>query len=314
MSLPIQPLIIHFTLTRRWQRPFYTGSLLRGLFGHGLKAVSCMTNAPTCQACPLTTHCSYYRVFEPEGQVFEQQGKRPPPPYVINPPPPGPPQWMQAGERLSFGMNLFGQDALALLPTLISAWKLAAQQPVEGQRVFAFDSLQWLDWNRQPLGTARSPSDLPALQAPLAETTEMMACCASSQPLHLQLITPLRLRVQQRELRAEQLDAEQLLKALLRRVHLLEQAYGQPEPLPEQWQSNLAQLSLQSQLRWVDWKRWSNRQQQALKMGGLLGDIKLTGDWATYVPALALLPWVNLGKNCTLGLGRLMLVKKTNHV
>jgi CRISPR-associated endoribonuclease Cas6 len=57
-------------------------------------------------------------------------------------------------------------------------------------------------------------------------------------------------------------------------------------------------------VRWVEWARWSGRQQALLKMGGLVGALSLRlAGLEPFWPFLALAPWVHVGKGATMGLG-----------
>jgi hypothetical protein len=95
-----------------------------------------------------------------------------------------------------------------------------------------------------------------------------------------------------------------LLLALLRRVSTLAERHG-PAPLDLDYRA-LKQRAEPAEfaaadLRWIDWARWSGRQQVLLHMGGLLGSplVGLEPFW----PFLALAPWVHVGKGATMGLG-----------
>ena len=59
-----------------------------------------------------------------------------------------------------------------------------------------------------------------------------------------------------------------------------------------------------AELRWVEWARWSGRQQALIRMGGLLGalELPLTG-LELFWPFLALAPWVHVDNLATMGLG-----------
>jgi len=57
-------------------------------------------------------------------------------------------------------------------------------------------------------------------------------------------------------------------------------------------------------LHWHDWTRYSGRQKESMKMGGLLGDLRLHGlGLSTFWPALWHGQWVHLGKGTSFGLG-----------
>ena len=61
---------------------------------------------------------------------------------------------------------------------------------------------------------------------------------------------------------------------------------------------------LDKNLSFVDFKRYSNRQKSKMKLGGLVGDIKLRVDGDTY-EMLKLGELIGVGKQTTFGLGRI---------
>ena len=96
--------------------------------------------------------------------------------------------------------------------------------------------------------------------------------------------------------------------ALARRYQLLlDVCMGQNAP-----QQDFAALKRQAEavrfntgdLYWFDWERYSSRQQQTMKLGGLLGTLRLHGDLAPFGHLLHLGQWLHVGKETTFGLGR----------
>ncbi len=58
-------------------------------------------------------------------------------------------------------------------------------------------------------------------------------------------------------------------------------------------------------LRWHDWERWSQRQNAAMKLGGVLGTLTLEGDLAPFASLVRTAEVVHVGKGATFGLGKL---------
>jgi hypothetical protein len=57
-------------------------------------------------------------------------------------------------------------------------------------------------------------------------------------------------------------------------------------------------------LTWHDWTRWSSRQQQHMKLGGLMGRFRLpNGALADLWPLIWLGQYLHIGKNTSFGLG-----------
>ena len=108
-------------------------------------------------------------------------------------------------------------------------------------------------------------------------------------------------------MRAGQLTARNLLITLARRTQLLCDVHlGAAAPRHDF--AALSDLATAIRLpcvdlRWFDWGRYSQRQQQEMQLGGLLGNVQLQGDLAPFVELLYLGQWLHVGKNATMGLG-----------
>lgn len=294
--------IARLHLTARAEAPLslppYAGSMLRGAWGHALLALAPLPHTGS-QPCALHASCPYCQVFAPPAlpahglQKFSQM----PAPYVIEPPTGGA-RRLAPGETFTFSLVLMGQ-ALAHLPALLLAWERALRTGLGVQHsrctlVNVADeiSLQPLLGKRDQLSF--SPKLLPP--AP------MLGHHAT-----LHLTSPLRLQQQGKPAKAHTLDARTLLVTLARRWQLLQDVYlGADAP-----QQDFAQLSAQASaitlrgqdLHWFDWGRFSQHQQQEMKLGGLLGSVHLQGDLSPFAPLLHLGQWLHVGKNASFGLG-----------
>jgi len=127
--------------------------------------------------------------------------------------------------------------------------------------------------------------------------------------LTLHLHAPLRLQHQGHALPAGKLDARTLLIHLTRRVQLVLQFHAGITGLDaaaSQAITAAATLQDDKALRWLDWTRYSSRQQQEMTLGGVVGTWRLHGTpeaIATVAPWLWLGQWLHVGKNATMGLG-----------
>lgn len=57
-------------------------------------------------------------------------------------------------------------------------------------------------------------------------------------------------------------------------------------------------------LKWVDWERYSSRQNTKMKLGGFVGKITYNGDIEPFLSLFLTGEYVHIGKNCTFGLGK----------
>jgi hypothetical protein len=110
--------------------PDYSGSMLRGAFGHALRQLACMTRQKECAGCPLIAPARIRRSspLPPPTTHSLQKFSQIPAPYVIEPPAWGS-RVLAAGETLTFHQVLIGR-ALQELPLIILAWRRALARGV----------------------------------------------------------------------------------------------------------------------------------------------------------------------------------------
>ena len=297
-TLPITRLHLTARAEAPLSLPPYAGSMLRGAWGHALLALAPLPHSSG-QPCALHASCPYCQVFAPPAlpahglQKFSQM----PAPYVIEPPTGGA-RRLAPGETFTFSLVLMGH-ALAHLSALLQAWERALRTGLGVQHsrctlVNVADeiSLQPLLDEGKQLSFSPNPFPLPP---------------TLGQHATLQLTSPLRLQQQGKPAKAHNLDARTLLVTLARRWQLLQDvALGADAP-----QQDFAQITAQASaitlhdenLRWFDWGRFSQHQQQEMQFGGLLGSVHLEGDLSPFAPLLHLGQWLHVGKNASFGLG-----------
>jgi CRISPR/Cas system endoribonuclease Cas6 (RAMP superfamily) len=99
-----------------------------------------------------------------------------------------------------------------------------------------------------------------------------------------------------------------LVAAMLRRMSSLMNEYGGAEP-PLDYKGMVFRANnvktKASDIRWFDWHRYSNRQEQRMLMGGMIGSITFEGLLTEYLPILHFCEKVHVGKQTSFGLGRM---------
>ncbi len=299
IALPITRLHLSVRADAPLALPPYAGSMLRGAWGHALLALAPLPHRDG-QPCALHASCPYCQVFATQPLLAHnlQKFSAMPQPYVIEPPQGGA-QRLAAGQNFSFGLVLIGK-AHAHLPILLQAWERALRTGLGVQQT-PCTLLQVQNENsKQPLldyGKPLSPQEQALPAAP-----------ALDKQVTLHFTSPLRLQVQSKPAKAKDLTARHLLVALARRWQLLQDIdLGQDAA-----QQDFAQIITQAEdialdahaLRWFDWGRFSQSQQQEMKFGGLLGSLTLQGQLAPFAELLHLGQWLHVGKNASFGLGQ----------
>jgi hypothetical protein len=287
--------------------PPYKGSTFRGLFGHALRKVVCVLKTGDCAACMLNEKCLYAQVFEtPAGRLGEGKPRLavPPHPYVIEPPPDTQTRY-SAGDAFDFTLFLFGRFNESL-PYFIFAFEqmgqMGAGQRINGRRPRFV--LEKVTANGADIYTGAARK----IQGNYLPENMMLPVTPASpvNRVEINLLTPLRLKYLN-ELESS-LSFHVLIRAALRRVSSLFAAYGDGEPeLDYRGLVKRAQeITIEeSHLHWFDWRRWSNRQDQEMLMGGLIGKVAYCGDLTEFIPLLLLCETLHLGKQTAFGLGKI---------
>lgn len=286
--------------------PPYKGSTFRGAFGGALKKVVCAVREKDCAVCLLATRCLYAKTFETRGRPQSDKATRlaaPPHPYVIEPPLNRQTRFA-AGDPFDFTLLLFG-EANDYLPYFVYAFESMGEggigKTLNGRR--GRFSLAGVTYGADSIYDAEKRQLASVKPEPLA-----LAAGQADQEgeLTLRLVTPLRLKFAN-HFQAE-LPFHILVRAMLRRISSLLDSFGSGEPSLD-YRGLVAQASgvetVSSSLQWIDWQRYSNRQEEAMLFGGLVGEVIYRGRLGEYLPLLLFCREVHLGKQTSFGLGKI---------
>jgi hypothetical protein len=285
--------------------PPFQGSLLRGAFGHALRRTACaMGPAQPCASCRLRSACVYTRLFETfvEGEPppFLRGLPTSPRPYVFEPGTGA--RSFAPGEELPFDLLLFGRAVDLEAYAVLAVERMAAAGLGRARVPFALDRIE-------------AEECAPALGLPGAGSAGSAVTAASrctSPPALtrgvLRFVTPTRIKVRGRLV--GEVSFRTLAFAMLRRIHEIAH-FHVPGAAPDwSFQPLLRQADgvkvVASDLRWVDWERYSNRQKTRMRLGGFTGSMELAGDLAPFEPLLRAAEVLHVGKGATFGLGKMV--------
>lgn len=292
--------------------PEYKGGTFRGSFGHALKQAACPLKKEYCTDCLLISHCIYIIVFE--GQKSDKRLGDPSPtpfhPYVIVPTT-GSRTHYREGDIFDFRLLLFGQ-ANDYLPYFILAFD-SISLIGSGKKRFSKNGPQShfkvmkVSVNGGEIYTAGTPKKLGGTFT--EDVTKILAlqsqpCAVAKVRVHIH--TPLRLKYENKLI--ADLPFHILVRAALRRISSLCKIFGDGEPDLD-YRGLVARARevqmMDSSLSWFDWKRYSNRQDRAMLMGGIIGHATYRGELGEFLPLLRFCEKTHLGKQTTFGLGRI---------
>ncbi|MBO1270824.1 CRISPR system precrRNA processing endoribonuclease RAMP protein Cas6 [Shewanella sp. 4t3-1-2LB] len=301
-ALPIARYRFNCVVTSAIQLPFFSGSALRGAFGHVLRKTSCMTRQSDCTGCPLRQTCPYSVIFDPLPAVNTSiKPEQTPPAYILEPLPLGTRE-LKAGDAFHFQMVLLG-EARHQLALIVFVWEQLLARGLripEGQ-----GRLLSVDWLLDQHQSVRVYQPKAALVSHSAEL--QIPAIPAADTCSLNFVTPTRIRQEGHKMNAQSMDLAALLQAIERRIRLLNKQFG--------WQWDLATPALPSAmkinqplLRWQDWVRYSSRQEQEMILGGVLGEwIVSFSELHAWWPMLYLGQWLHVGKNAAFGMGQYQL-------
>ncbi len=305
--IPLARYEFNIRITRAFEQQDYAGSMLRGLFGHALRKIACVTGQEQCKTCERYRQCIYTEIFEtppPELGHRLQKFSQIPAPYVIEPP-----IWgrriFQCNDIFSFNMVLTGK-ALDNLPLIVFIWQEALKQGIAKEKgAGVIDSIYFCPAGVEKQIVFSEKDENLKAHDPLLVLPEFKEV----RQMELTFISPLRLQRKGHLLNKKDISACSLLIPLSKRLNLVNEFHNNIQLLDNfqelsQWAE---EIQITEQMQWKDWTRYSNRQKQKMTLGGLMGSITITGKLAPFIPILYMGQWLHVGKNATFGMGHYQL-------
>jgi len=290
--------------------PDYHGSTLRGAFGHSLKKIVCTLTLKECKKCILNKQCLYSFFFETK-YSFDikdniNNASPPPNPYVIEPQLTNK-NIFSKGDDFNFDLIFFG-NANNHLPYIIYAIEQIGKNGI-GKKINDNYGKFFLKNVIYDENTIYSDNDneinIPTPKKLLYNSNSNIMLNNNSK-IHVFLDTPLRIKFKNQF--NNELPFHVLVRAMLRRVSSLLNYYGDGEPdiNYKQLIQNAQNVKTEkSNIKWFDWRRYSNKQKEKMFFGGLLGDVIYEGNLSEFIPLFEFCQKTHIGKQTTFGLGKI---------
>ncbi|RDE69278.1 CRISPR system precrRNA processing endoribonuclease RAMP protein Cas6 [Haemophilus haemolyticus] len=297
-SLPIARYQFTFTVTEPIQLPEYAGSTLRGAFGWALRKIACMTKQAECKGCPLYRTCPYTNIFETPAPTEHELQKfsQVPNGYMIEPPDWGERVYI-SGEKLQFSLVLFGR-LIDQLPLIAFAFKRAFEYNVGRGKAHLLD-ISAFNENAEKFEPILVNGNIIEHH----KSVKFPECFTNN--AEIEISTPLRLQENSKPLNEKEINVERFFISLAKRIALLSEFHFKPFDLDfESLKNQIAQIEDKKYLKWQDWTRYSSRQDQKMKLGGVVGKWQFKNLSLELSKLLYIGQWLHCGKNATFGLGK----------
>ncbi|UOF90620.1 CRISPR system precrRNA processing endoribonuclease RAMP protein Cas6 [Fodinisporobacter ferrooxydans] len=297
---------------RGLELPAWKASTFRGAFGHVFKRLSCINPGEDCGACSALTYCAYPYIFETRPnheESFMGGYEQVPRPYILEVPTDKQTIY-EPGDLLSVNLLLFGK-AIHYAPLFVSTFKELGEQGIgRGRKGYRLVHVENRDMKMGNHRTMFLNEENVTFHSPIVLTGRDIWEGAKSQApeqgrLMVFFETPLRIKSQ--GIYSDNPSFPLLIRNILRRMTGLLQFHHDITP---KWDiKNLILKSEQIQLvrkevKWVDYDRYSARQDSKMKMGGIVGWAQYEGEVGEFLPWLRVAEIIHIGKNTVFDLGR----------
>lgn len=288
--------------------PFFRENALRTALGLSLRRMVCSNvMRDNCSGCRIEGLCAYSKLFSlPDVQVRTAKGSILP--YVAFFAP-DTPQELPPGALFRLHLRLFG-SGVSYFPYFFLAfedigWRGLGLRRSNGKRGrFALEDV---------VALLPGEKTMPVFSRHFrVESGDVSSFSLGSYVdprnvgrLRVKLLSPL--RVKHRNRLARQLDFHVLFRAVLRRISgLYFLAAGRQLDLDYQSLLGLAKRveTVEEDLRWFDYRRYSTTQQSDMRLGGLIGEVVYRGEITPLYPFVKAGELLGVGKGLTFGFGR----------
>lgn len=300
---------------RGLELPAWKASTFRGAFGHVFKRLSCMHPEQACSSCTALSYCAYPYIFETrpdQEDGFMGKYDQVPRPYLFEVPQDKQVHY-EAGDLLTFDLRLFGK-AIDYAPMFVTAFKELGLEGIgKGRKPFRLIHVENSDeYNGRhrrvymdvESGIVHQPIVLTGKEIIERERIRIEGV-GGVEKVMVFFETPLRLKWKGKY--TDDVQFSVLFRNFLRRMTGLLQFHHdvQPEwPIRELVERAERVRLMDKRVKWLDYDRYSARQDVKMKMGGVVGWAIYEGEIDEFLSWLKVAEYVHIGKNTAFDLGR----------
>lgn len=288
--------------------PEYKGSTFRGGFGNAFRRAVCTVKDSDCQECLLKSKCVYSYVFEtpiPQDTEVLSKSSHVPHPFVIEPPLEDR-RIYGRDDRLTFDLVLIGR-AIEYLPYFIFALEELGRIGIgKGRGRYQLEEVIGLGIGEEVGVFSGKERRILSPGAKITIDKLTPPRINGIERVEVEFLTPGRFLYEEKL--TSKLEFHILFRTLLRRISSL-MYFHCGKRLDLDFRDMIEQakaVSIEEDgLKWKDWERYSARQDERIKLGGVIGRISYCGPMEIFLQYLLLGEYIHVGKGTAFGLGKI---------
>ncbi len=283
--------------------PRYKGTTFRGAFGSVFKNTICVNKYGVCEDCLLKEKCAYSYVFEtpvPEDSERMRLYTYAPHPFVIEPPQ-SDRQIFSKDEEVDINLVVLGK-AIGYLPYFVYTFVKMGNAGLGRKR----GKFELLNISNEISGEEIfNPSSGKLKQHKPISINLSNNSSRIGNNIKFNFITPVRIKYEDSLL--DDLEFHILIRNLLRRLSNICYFHnGKKLDVDFNELIHLAEdvKKKSDSTRWIEFERYSTRQNTNMKMGGIVGEIEFEGDLSPFSGYLEAGKYIHIGKLTGFGFGK----------
>lgn len=282
---------IDFTLRSKEESnlPPSISSTIRGILGTTLRQNHCDNIERSCEECLKSEACLYTKIFYNFSKDEVGRYTIYPPPYIIhNKIPIQAP--IKKGETITFTITLIGNACLHLKDVILNVKKGLTLGLGANRNKFTLESVQINNiyiYKDETLNTS------------IISPIHFSFFPTNPEKCQFNFDTPLKIKISKQV--QDTLDFPILFENIYRRISTISKVYCNKE-LNQSFNTSEIKL-IEDKMHWEKRERYSNRKNEKMSLGGLVGSITFQGELSEFIPFIELGKILHIGKNCSMGLG-----------
>jgi len=254
--------------------PYFTGSMLRGAFGHALKRVTCINPSYRCEGCFATEKCLYYDFYEKQNIQHKYRFD-----IELN------------QKNFDFSLYLFAESCHAL-PYVLSSLEMALTQNGLGRERMTFEDLQ-MEVNGVTVyrdhGFSHQIDIVPCKIHVDGHTSD----------IKIKFLTPLRIK-KGNKLKYDDITIEHILRSIYQRK---QQIFENEEVYSLDYEPTY--ITSVKTFEYKPLYRKSDRQGKKMVMDGVIGEMAVLGLDRKSYELLKIGEIIGVGKQTVFGMGKI---------